>query len=527
MQIQDFVINADVGIKSSNTSSAKESDISFGVLVKESSREEARAELNNTPEVQERKVEERFENQPSNQHKEEIETKEVADKAEPIQEVGQEPEEIMQFDINENLRAINNYQHIQDMLVLADNTPLMDISAEKIVADIENVMLTPNMVHVNELKGAVRDNKIIDNFSDNQEAANLINEEAILNNLRVQENSEATIENLTAISVAGNITAANDAEPAGAGEDIVEFKPKTNPNSSELKLNLENKGAREAQELIINNNLASENSLVENEISKITKPENIESEKQERAQTDLLAKNDSLELKGEENLNNQNESSASEDQPNINNIAFEKTLSPNEEEILVEEFEIAEIETNNNTSGNIQVVKLEDKQPVEAKAINFKDEFAQAEHTNITDQVKVKIEQSNLKNNGDTITVKLNPENRGEVVVTLKVQPDGSSKLLIKADNVDTLQTLKQEVKQLQESLQKIGIETGNNPEFDLQKGNQQNNQAEFAERYNKTPNSEREVAEILRSIENYQYIANNTNVYALLQDQGRVDVLV
>jgi flagellar hook-length control protein FliK len=91
------------------------------------------------------------------------------------------------------------------------------------------------------------------------------------------------------------------------------------------------------------------------------------------------------------------------------------------------------------------------------------------------EQIKVQLAKSALSGN-DTITVNLHPDDLGRVEIKLELQ-DGQLRATITANNPDTLQLLKNDAANLQQSLQNAGLSTDANAlNFQL-RGDQQGQQ--------------------------------------------------
>jgi flagellar hook-length control protein FliK len=112
----------------------------------------------------------------------------------------------------------------------------------------------------------------------------------------------------------------------------------------------------------------------------------------------------------------------------------------------------------------------------------------QAAQASPAEQIKVQLTKG-MKDGSDSINVLLHPEDLGTVEVKLLMQ-DGQVKATISASNPETLQLLKNDAQQLQQSLQNAGFNTDSNALSFQLRGDQQNSSAFAQQQQNNGQNS-------------------------------------
>jgi flagellar hook-length control protein FliK len=167
---------------------------------------------------------------------------------------------------------------------------------------------------------------------------------------------------------------------------------------------------------------------------------------------------------------------------NGGNLAGDFSKSPSSQDDMAAgtEFKVTEKDSSEfNVLKSNQGIKAEQGN-LNTSQVGFKGSLSTNDRRTVIDQVSLKLE--NAGGEGvDKINIKLFPPKLGSVEVRVEMPASGQAKLFFTADKIETLHVLKQEVQKLEQALQRVGIETGSTPQFDLKGENQPQPQEQFA----------------------------------------------
>ena len=151
--------------------------------------------------------------------------------------------------------------------------------------------------------------------------------------------------------------------------------------------------------------------------------------------------------------------------------------------------------------------------------VNYKSNLSVKEKNAVLDQVSVKLEKA-VGEGVDKINIKLFPPKLGSVDVRVEMPTGGQAKLFFSADKIETLHVLKQEVYKLEQALQRVGIETGTTPQFDLKGESQQHQEQPNNKFYTAVKEASNEpqiddvvVARYLEGMDVYDFFGINSGV--------------
>lgn len=184
---------------------------------------------------------------------------------------------------------------------------------------------------------------------------------------------------------------------------------------------------------------------------------------------------------------------------------------------------------NEKTFGNI-INEITEKPNSAAKSeINGYQQLANIPKSifdNLNTNFRAHFKIDHIIDSGDKhLTIKLSPADLGQVNFKLEMPSEGLAKLSVTAESREALSILKENIQELRQVLNDIGIQTGDSPEFNLNDSNHRSSQNEKQNYYHQIQNKLGNITENKLDINNYNYLKGD--IYQILGEYGSIDLRV